>query len=158
MGAPSGALGDYQDSMKTFGELTRAAVQATSPRASYQEFSMIMKQLPGPEMSDQGKRVIFDQMQGLNDWTIAKSQASARLNSRTAPNEFDSQWANNISPEAFIVRRMSPQDFDLFQQKMSQTPEGRKELRQIGMEMGKLGQWGLLPNPAQIPTGSQATR
>lgn len=154
LGQPSQSVGDYQDTVKNFGELTRAAVQATSPRASYQEFNNIMKTLPGGDMSDQGKRMIFDQMQGLNDWAIAKNQAAAHLSGRENPAAFEARWAS-IDPEAFIVRRMSPQDFKEFAGRMSQTEAGRAELKNIASQMVKLGSWGLLPNPTQIPTGRQ---
>lgn len=155
MGAPDKSVGDWQAFNKNMGDLVRTAVRDTSGRAAFQEFQMIARNLPSDEMSDQGKRNMFDTLQGINDWYIAKSNAAGSLTGHEPPNKFDSNWGNQVSPEVFILNRMSPQDQRVFVTHASQTPEGRALLGTIKQERAALIQQGLLPTVNPIPTGRQ---
>ena len=60
-------------------ENVRTAVRETSARAAVQEFNMIRQAQPNSEMTPQGTRQLFDELQGIGDWTQAKSLAASRL-------------------------------------------------------------------------------
>jgi Transglycosylase SLT domain len=155
MGSPDASVGDWESFNKNVGDLVRTAVRETSPRAAVQEFMLISKTLPSSEMSDQGKRMMFDELQGLNDWYIARSNAASKMSTREAPNAFDANWSNNVGPEAFIMNRMSKQDMLMFVNKAQQTGAGQKLLAGVRQEWDQMRQQGLMPTTIPIPTGRQ---
>lgn len=139
-------LGDYQAFQKSAGQLTREAVRETSSKAAFQEFQMIQKQLPSAEMSKGGFDTIVNQMQGVNDYKIARQSAANNwVNGYTAPDGtavtghktldgFEPEFNKNVTPSVFLLNRMaqnSPDDFKTMWANMQKDPNGQKVLQNI---------------------------
>lgn len=120
---PDQSVGDWQAFNKNATELVRQAVRATSARAAVQEFSMIQNALPSDTMSPQAFRQIAPQYEGVNDWTMAKQQAAA--NWRGDMSDFNAQWNAKVSPMAFVLRRLNPEEAAQLHTKLVQTDDGR---------------------------------
>ena len=132
-------LGDFQAFRKNGMELTRQAVRATSSRAAFQEMQMIQSALPQPMMSDNGFGQIADQLQGVNDYKVVKARASDAWRARPGGDGtlagFESNWNQNITPAAFLVHRMSPQDWQATAANLQKTPTGRAYLSRVVSEL-----------------------
>ena len=158
LGAPDQSVGNWEAFNKNMMENVRTAVRETSARAAVQEFNMIRQAQPNSEMSPQGTRQLFDELQGIGDWTQAKSQAAARLRTTDpgAANQFEAEWNNNVSPQAFMLHRMSTPDFQALSAKLSQSAEGRQALGRWVDQMRFLDRHGFFQGTgAAIPTGRQ---
>lgn len=119
---------------------------------------MIRQAQPNSEMTPQGTRQLFDELQGIGDWTQAKSLAAARLRTTDpgAANAFEAEWNNNISPQAFMLHRMSTPDFRALATRLSQSAEGREALGRWTDQMRFLDRHGFFQGTgAAIPTGRQ---
>lgn len=122
---PDQSVGDWQAFNKNAMELTRQAVRATSARAAAQEFTMIQKSLPGDTTSPQALGQVFDELQGVNDWKMAKANASANYTGN--PAQFEKDWNNNVGVGVFMLNRMSQQDATALAQNMNKTPAGQQQ-------------------------------
>jgi len=132
---PDTSVGDWQAFNKNAMELTRQAVRATSARAAAQEFGMIQKSLPSDTTSPQALGQVFDELQGINDWKMAK--ASAAANYQGNPAQFEKDWNNTVSVGVFALNRMSQQNATTLAQNMNKTPEGRAQW-QSWMQQAKI--------------------
>lgn len=122
-------VGDWQAFTKNAGALLRDAAHAVSPRVGVQEMQLVAKSLPSAEMSKPAFQQIADQMQGINDFTVAKNAAAANFQG-TQP-AFEAEFNKNVSPLAFVVNRMSPSDYVTFSNNLKKTDAGRQELAKI---------------------------
>lgn len=140
------SLGDYQAFNKNGMQLVRQAVRETSSRAAVQEFNMIQKALPSAEMSKQGITQIFDQMQSVNDYKLAKQQAqkSWRQSHGGTTEGFDVDFNKNIGPTAFLVHRMPAEQWHNLATELQKTEEGRKMIPKIISQMQYAKENGLL--------------
>jgi len=137
----SQGVGDWQAFNKNAGNLARSAAHELGSRTGVQELAMIQRTLPSDETSSQGFSMVKNQLQGINDFAIAKSAASANFTGN--PNQFEANWNANVSPSAFIINRMSPADFQAMAEKLKQTPEGLQTLKQMRDEYAYAQNQGL---------------
>lgn len=138
-------IGDFQAFQKASVELVRQAVRQTSARAAYQEFQIIAGALPNAEMSRGAFGQIADQMQGLNDYRIAMQRAAQawRSSHNGTLDGFQSAWNQSITPTAFMVHRMSGQDFTGLAANLQKTAEGRAELAKLQTQIQTAQRLGL---------------
>jgi hypothetical protein len=143
----NGQVSGYEDFVKNAGALTRTAVHDTSSRAAAQEYTMINATLPNPEMSENGLRMVTNELMGLNDFKTAKSQAQAQWEQSHGGignvSGFETDFQNKVSPYAFIVARMDPADRQQMFGKLQGSPEGQQELSRIGQQLTFMKQSGL---------------
>ena len=137
----SQSVGDWQAFNKNAGNLARAAAHELGSRTGVQELAMIQKTLPSDETSQQGFERVSNQLQGINDYQVAKSGASAQATGN--PNAFEADWNQHVSPAAFIVNRMSSADTRAMATEMSKTPEGRATLESLKTQLGYAKQHNL---------------
>jgi hypothetical protein len=141
-------IANYQDFVKTAGNLLRAAAHETSSRVGVMEMQLIQKSLPGPEVSDGGLNLIIPQMKGLSDFTIAKQQANAGWraanNGSSGPmpksggDDFQAYWNKNASPAAFVFDRMlkdNPEGAKALAAKMATAPGGAQAIQNLKMQI-----------------------
>src|SRR6185437_11920050 len=138
------ALANYQAFQKNSMTLVTQATRAVSPRAAVQEMTMIRNALPGAQTSQGGLRYMFDQFSANNDFMIAKNQAAEtwRGGHNGTLAGFESAWNQSLSPFAFLVHRMSPDDLTTMASNLQQTGAGRSLLAKIQQEVSpaqKLG-------------------
>ena len=129
-------VADFEAFQKNAGVLTRQAVKEVSPRAAVQEFQMIQNQLPSADMSRGGFNQIVDQFQAVNDFNIAKHQAGEAWRSATGSmDKFEGEWNKNITPSAFLVSRLPPDQLGALRANLSRTAEGRSTLKSITRQL-----------------------
>jgi hypothetical protein len=96
----NGQVASYEDFVKNAGSLTRQAVQ---------EFNLIQNTLPNPDMSPIGLRRVQNELIGLSDYRIAKSQAQAQWEQQHGgPGNvtgFETYFQRAASPYVFIVAK-----------------------------------------------------
>jgi len=119
----SSETGGYQAFQKNAVELARQVVRATSARAAYQEMQMIMNSLPSTEMTEQGFRIVSNQLQGANDFRIAAQRAKELYKKQNDGRlEGFEDWFNKtVDPAVFMLHRMSPSDQDQLIKKLNKT-------------------------------------
>jgi hypothetical protein len=129
-------VADFEAFQKNTGVLVRQAVKEVSSRAAVQEFSMIQNQLPSANMSRQGFNQISDQFQAVNDYNIAKHQAAQAWRDATGTmDKFDAEWNKNVTPSAFLVARLPPDQLGALRANLQRTPEGRATLGSINKQL-----------------------
>lgn len=129
-------IADFEAFQKNAGVLTRQAVKEVSSRAAVQEFQMIQDQLPSANMTRGGFNQIADQFQAVNDYAIAKHQAAQAWRDATGSmDKFDTEWNKNISPAAFLVSRLSPENLGALKTNLERTAEGRATLQSLTKQL-----------------------
>jgi len=129
-------VADFESFQKNTGTLVRQAVKEVSSRAAVQEFQLIQSQLPSADMSRKGFNQIADQFQAVNDFNIAKHQAGQAWRDATGSmNKFEAEWNKNITPAAFLVSRLPPDQLGALRENLQRTPEGRSTLRSIKSQL-----------------------
>lgn len=129
-------IADFESFQKNAGVLTRQAVKEVSPRAAVQEFQMIQNQLPSADMTRGGFNQIVDQFQAVNDFNIAKAQAGqAYRGVRGTMDGFETEWNKNVTPSAFLVSRLPPEQLGALRANLERTPEGRSTLKSITKQL-----------------------
>lgn len=129
-------VADFESFQKNTGTLVRQAVKEVSSRAAVQEFSMIQNQLPSANMSRQGFNQISDQFQSVNDFNIAKHQAGQAWRDATGSmDKFETEWNKNITPAAFLVSRLPPDQLGALKANLERTAEGRSTLSSITRQL-----------------------
>jgi hypothetical protein len=123
------ATAAYQSMVKNAGILTRQAVVQTHERAAL-AMTMVQKSLPSSEMSPQGFDLVTSEMQGLNDFKLAKEQGMNKTPVGGRSDKFNAEWNKNVDPTYFILHRMQPADQDKVLSDLQKTDEGRRVLRQ----------------------------
>ena len=152
---PNQSVGDWESFNKDAMQGVREAVRATSARAAVQEFNLISRALPADTTSPQAFHQLMDQMQGINDWTQAKSYAAAQQTGD--PNAFDYQWNQSISPMTFIVHRMNTPDAKALHDNLVKSPEGQQLWTDVVQQMNFLDRGGFFrPGNVGLPTGQRA--
>lgn len=134
-------VGDWQAFSKNAGALLRDAAHAVSSRVGVQEMQLVSRSLPSDVTSANGFKQVADQMQGVNDFQIAKNAAAA--NFQGSQPQFEAQFDKNVSPVAFIVHRMAPADYATFANNLKKTDAGKAELSKIISGMQYADQNGL---------------
>jgi hypothetical protein len=129
---------------KNAGFVLRGAVHDTSSRAAVQEYNLIGKTLPSQETSPRGTTRVINEFQGLNDYLIAKNQAQGmwRQGHGNLQN-FETDWQSRVSPDAFLLNRMTPEDRQSTITQLQATPEGRGTLKTLAGQMQYLKNSGL---------------
>jgi hypothetical protein len=135
----------WEDFGKNSGTITRTTAAQISPRVGVQELQLIQKFLPSSTMSPMGFSRIADQMEGLNDYQIARNAAAANFQGN--PGQFEAQFNNVVTPGAFIVSRMPASDLQTFVAGLKQTAEGRATLSRIASGINYAKQQGWLNTP-----------
>jgi hypothetical protein len=129
-------IADYESFNKNAGTLVRQAVKEVSSRAAVQEFNLIQKQLPSSDMTRKGFNQIADQFQSVNDFNIAKHQAGqAWRDAAGSMDKFETEWNKNITPTAFFVSRLPPDQVGALKANLERTPEGRVTLRSLTKQL-----------------------
>lgn len=143
----NGQVASYEDFVKNAGALTRQAVKEVSSRAAVQEFNLISSTLPNPEMSPIGMRRVQNELIGLSDYRIAKSQAQQQWEQTHGGignvSGFETAFQKQVSPYAFILARMDPVDRKELFAKLQGSAEGQRELSRVGEQLTFLKQSGL---------------
>ena len=126
----------YENLNKNSGILVRQAVKEVSPRAAVQEFQMIQGQLPSADMSRGGFKQIVNQFQAVNDYSIAKHQAGQAYRDATGSMDgFDAQWNKNVTPSAFLVAGLPPDQQGALKANLEKTAEGRTTLKSLQTQL-----------------------
>jgi hypothetical protein len=130
---------------KNAGIILRQAVHDTSSRAAVQEYRLIGNTLPAQENSPMGTIRVLNEFQGLNDYVIAKTQAQGiwRQTHNGSVRDFETDWQSRVTPDAFMMYRMTPQDRQSTIQQLQQTPGGRSTLNTLAGQMQYLKSSGL---------------
>jgi hypothetical protein len=129
---------------KNAGFVLRNAVHDTSNRAAVQEYNLIGKTLPSQETSPRGTMRVVNEFQGLNDYLIAKNQAQGMYRqSHGNLQNFETDWQSRVSPDAFLLNRMTPEDRQSTITQLQATPEGRGTLKTLAGQMQYLKNSGL---------------
>ena len=150
-------IGDYGSFIKNYGLLWQEQVRKVSSRASTQEAKMVGEAMPSATVGGNGLTQIFDELQGVNDYTVAKEKAFGvwkQSISNLTPQDtmdqlnasFGAQFDQRIRPVAFIINRMY------------QTPEGQQQVQILihNLQQSKEGQAELASLKKQIAYGQQA--
>lgn len=141
-------LADFQQFKKDAMQIVTTATRQVSSRAAVQEMKMISEALPGPEMSKLGFQQVADQLQGLNDYNIAKSTAGqAWFQQHGTMNGFEPNWNMRVTPAAFWINRMTPQSFHEVATKLVSQPGGKATLQRMMNEVKWAQGQGLLSTP-----------
>lgn len=149
---------NYDDSVaareslnKNGGQLIRQATRELSPRAAFQEVQFVQSTLPNQNMSPKGLGLVVGELQGLNDYKIAKAMAQnswEMAHGGTGRVEgFESDWQAHapVTPYTFIIQRMPQPDRQALFAKWNQTDEGRAELQKLRGQVQYAAQNGLNP-------------
>jgi hypothetical protein len=139
------SVASWENFQKNSGTLARSAASSLSPRVGVQELELVQKYLPSATMSSQGFNRIADQLQGLNDYQVARTQAAANFQGN--PGQFEAQFARSVTPAAFIVNRMPAADLQTFVSGLNQSAEGRATLATIRSGIAFARQNGLMQAP-----------
>lgn len=140
-------VGDFAAFNKNAQQMVQERVRMVSPRASTQEYQMISKSLPSSEIGNNAIQQISDQIQGTNDFTIARNYALSRWRAAQAqmtPNQqyiqtlgdFDGNLLKRITPYTFMLHAMTQTQggqaqFQGLVSNLQKTPEGQRELQRI---------------------------
>lgn len=129
-------VADFEGFQKNTGTLVRQAVKEVSSRAAVQEFNLIQNQLPSANMSRQGFNQIANQFQSVNDFNIAKQQAAQTWRDRNGTmDRFESDWNKNVTPAAFLVARLPPEQLGALRANLERTAGGRSTLASIKKQL-----------------------
>jgi hypothetical protein len=126
--------------VKNGGQLVRQATRELSPRAAFQEVRFIQTTLPNQEMSRQGLQGVIGELQGLNDYKMAKATAQSHWEDKHGGvghvEGFESDWQAHppVTPYTFIISRMEPQEQQKLFSTWSSTDEGRGMLQKLAAE------------------------
>jgi hypothetical protein len=128
-GSMPDTVGNWEAFNKNAGQLARSAASQLSSQVGFNELKLVQKYLPSAEMSSQAFARVADQIQGLNDYKVAKNAAAADF--QGTPTQFEKQWNAAITPTAFIVHRMSAADAATLAAALKKTPEGQATWQHI---------------------------
>jgi hypothetical protein len=129
-------VGDFQSFVKNTGQLARTATKEVSSRASFQEMNFINGTLPSPEMSAPGFQRVADQMQSVNDYALGRQAAATQWKAGHGTLEgFDANFNANVSPGAFLLKRMDEPSATQFFSTAQKTPEGRAMVGRLVQQM-----------------------
>jgi hypothetical protein len=126
--------------MKNGGQLIRQATRELSPRAAFQEVRFVQSTLPNPDMSPKGLNAVIGELQGLNDYKIAKANAQAQWEDFHGGvghvEGFESNWQAQalVTPYTFIISRMPQNERQELFGRMATTDEGRAQLQRFAQE------------------------
>jgi len=156
-------VGDFNAFQKNAMMLTQQVVRQTSSRAAVQEFQMIQKALPSADMSHGGFDQVANQLQAVNDFTIAKQQAAQawRQTHDGTLQGFDTAFNQTVTPSVFWAIRTyseNPAEYKAAAAKLSATPGGKNVLNSITKQYIALQQLNMLPEvatPSAASTGTQ---
>lgn len=145
-------VGSYQDFAKQAGLLRNSIVKQVSSRAAVQEFNSIAGSLPSAETSPRGFANVVAQMQGVNDYHIARQQASAQWKKASGTLEgFSDSWNRYASPMAFALARMGPDQLDDVQQALGKIPGGAARASQLTADLKTLTALGIMDEAQAAP-------
>lgn len=148
--APKEQVGDWEAFNKNMLQLASSAVKQMASRVTNFEFGTFQKIMPQDTTTPAGRQLIFDQYLGLGDYMQAKNlMASKMAPATTNPSQFESEWNKAVSPEAFIVHRMTGPAWDQFKANAAKTPEAWSKLQAWVKQAGDLEHMGLFPSAAQ---------
>jgi muramidase (phage lysozyme) len=126
--------------LKNGGNLIRQATRELSPRAAFQEVRFVQSTLPNPDMSPKGLNAVIGELQGLNDYKIAKANAQAQWETEHGGvghvEGFESDWQAKapVTPYTFIISRMPQNERQELFGRMATTDEGRAQLQRFAQE------------------------
>jgi hypothetical protein len=126
--------------LKNGGNLIRQATRELSPRAAFQEVRFVQSTLPNPDMSPKGLNAVIGELQGLNDYKIAKANAQAQWEDFHGGvghvEGFESNWQAQalVTPYTFIISRMPQNERQELFGRMATTDEGRAQLQRFAQE------------------------
>jgi hypothetical protein len=131
------ATGDFQAFRKNAIQLTTAATRQVSSRAAVQEMQMIQKALPSPDMSKGGFEQVINQLHSVNDYAQATNAAADnwRQSHNGSLANFQNYWQGGISPGAFLMMRLPPDQRQAAVQEMAKTPSGKAQLARLSDEI-----------------------
>ncbi|WP_157871076.1 hypothetical protein [Gluconacetobacter diazotrophicus] len=141
-GKPDPGLGRYQDFVKNEKQVLSAAVHMNNQAGGFHITQAMESGSPNASMSPTALRDMFSQMQGMNDWLMAKERAASKFTGKS--DDFDSDWNTAVSVVPFMLRHMSPDQRASFAQRLTATPEGRQEWRSIVGQAQQIGDNGTL--------------
>jgi hypothetical protein len=104
-----------------------------------QEFKLIGDTLPTPSTSPDGMARVLNEYRGLNNFRLAKMQAQKQWeDDHGGPGHvagFETDFAKTVSPYAFVVARMDPNDRSNVYAKLNTSTEGRRELALLAKQL-----------------------
>lgn len=140
-------VASYEDFTKNAGTITRQAVREVSGRAAVQEYQMIQNTLPSQDMSPVGVGRVMNELTGLSDYKVVKAQAQAAWEAaHGGPGNvtgFEADFQKKVTPYAFIIARMFPDDRKEMFAKLQASEPGRQQLAKIQTQLQYLKVTGL---------------
>jgi len=135
----------YEELTKNSGTFVRNAVRGTDSNPSTQMFSMIQASLPQPETSPLGFRRVTDQMLGLAQYKAAKAQALPAYEAANKGSHagYESWFYKNVTPYAFMVSAMHPDDRKELYMRLQTSDQGKRELQMLRPQLEFIHQQGL---------------
>lgn len=142
-------VSQWEASGKDMLQVASSMVKAMASRVTNFEFQTFQNLLPNDKTSPAGRQMVFDQLLGLNDYLQAKNAMASRMRpAKDNVNAFEAGWNQQVSPEAFIIHRMSQADFQAFAHEAAKDPTALKRLQGWVAQAGQLEREGLMPgNP-----------
>lgn len=135
----------YEELTKNAGTFVRNAVRGTDSNPSTQQFNMIAASLPQPETSPLGFRRVTDQMLGLAQYKAAKAQALPAYEQMNGGSHagYENWFYKNVTPYAFIISSMHPDDRKELYMKLQGSDQGKRELQMLRPQLEFIHQQGL---------------
>jgi hypothetical protein len=97
---------NFQEFQKNSIQLALAQAKSMSPREAFQGVLFVQSGNPNFDMTRDGIEGVIGQMQGLDQYKIAKSQALS--NWAGDPNKFETYWQKQTDPTVFMFNNASP--------------------------------------------------
>jgi hypothetical protein len=127
------SVASYESAEKALAEMTGRLVRATDPNPTLQQSERLLKSMPVRLNSEGGNERLYNRMAGFQDEAVNKSiaqQQYAKANGGTTAG-FDGYWHQNVSPIAFVFRRMPSDQQAQMVLNLRQTESGKAELEKL---------------------------
>jgi hypothetical protein len=143
-------VASYESFIKDAGYLSRAQAAAASSKAGVQELKMVASSMPSEETSQRGLDRVLGQVQGMQDYRLAKQIAQNQYVNQPGRggwdnNGFEAQFNTTVSPYAFMYMRLSDQDRAEIRNQLAGSKAGQAELGRLQGQIKYITDNNLLP-------------
>ena len=126
------SVSSYESANSTINEIVRKAVRESDPNPSFVQTRMAIEAMPVALQSEKGAERINNRMIGLTDHTIARAEMMDKYReTRGTVAGFDSWWRGQVSPFAFVVNKMAPDEKLQLTEFLGRTLSGQAEKAQL---------------------------
>lgn len=144
LGLPAEGLAEMAGNMQAFNkgamQMTANSAKAAGERA-FQAMQALQTANPNIEMTPQGFGIISAGINGGAQYKVDKYQASRKwLNDKKSMSGFDSDFQKKVTPFAYVVQNMPPEELKQFKTNMMQDKQGQAELNKIADQIDYIHQ------------------